>query len=70
MCPWNQRFALPAAAEEFRSRHLLEGAGPELFDRMDEAEFTRRFGDTPLERPGLRGMRRNLRAALAGQDRP
>jgi epoxyqueuosine reductase QueG len=35
---------------------------------MDEAEFTRRFGDTPLERPGLRGMRRNLRAALARQE--
>jgi epoxyqueuosine reductase len=70
VCPWNQRFAQPTSAEEFRSRHLLDGAGPELFDRMDEEEFTRRFGDTPLERPVLRGMRRNLRAALARQDRP
>jgi epoxyqueuosine reductase len=70
VCPWNQRFARPTSAEEFRSRHLLDGAGPELFDRMDEEEFSRRFGDTPLERPGLRGMRRNLHAALARQDRP
>jgi epoxyqueuosine reductase len=70
VCPWNQRFAQPTSAEEFRSRHLLDGAGPELFDGMGEEEFTRRFGDTPLERPGLRGMRRNLRAALAPQDRP
>ena len=43
---------------------------PELFDEMDEEEFSRRFGDKPLERPGLRGMRRNFHAALARQDRP
>jgi hypothetical protein len=55
---------------EFRSRHHLDGAGPELFDEMKEAEFARRYGDTPLERPGLQGMRRNLHAALARQDRP
>jgi epoxyqueuosine reductase len=70
VCPWNQRFAQPTPAEEFRSRHHLDGAGPELFDGMEEEEFARRYGDTPLERPGLGGMRRNLRAALAGQDRP
>lgn len=70
VCPWNLRFAEPTAADEFRPRHALEGAGPELFDQMDEEEFTRRFGDTPLERPGLRGMRRNFHAALARQDRP
>jgi epoxyqueuosine reductase len=70
VCPWNQRFAQPTPAEEFRSRHHLEGAGPELFDEMEEEEFARRYGDTPLERPGLRGMRRNLHAALAGQGRP
>jgi epoxyqueuosine reductase len=70
VCPWNQRFAQPTPAQEFRSRHHLDGAGPELFDEMEEDEFARRYGDTPLERPGLRGMRRNLHAALAGQDRP
>ena len=69
VCPWNQRFAEPTSAAEFRSRHLLDGAGPELLDRMDEEEFSRRFGDTPLERPGLHGMRRNLHAALARQER-
>jgi epoxyqueuosine reductase len=69
VCPWNQRFAQPTSAEEFRSRHRLDGAGTELFDEMEEEEFTRRFGDTPLERPGLRGMRRNFRAALARQGR-
>ncbi|HUF34693.1 MAG TPA: tRNA epoxyqueuosine(34) reductase QueG [Gemmatimonadales bacterium] len=65
VCPWNQRFAQPGPVAEFRSRHALEGADPDLFERMDEAEFARRFGDTPLERPGLAGMRRNFRAAFA-----
>jgi epoxyqueuosine reductase len=70
VCPWNQRFAQPTPVEEFKSRHHLDGAGPELLDGMEEEEFARRYGDTPLERPGLRGMRRNLHAALARQDRP
>jgi epoxyqueuosine reductase len=65
VCPWNQRFAEASRAEEYRPAEPLAGAGPDLFERMDEAEFNRRFGDTPLERAGLQGMRRNFRAALA-----
>jgi hypothetical protein len=34
---------------------------------MESAEFAARFGDTPLERPGLPGMRRNWRAAFRGR---
>jgi epoxyqueuosine reductase len=64
VCPWNRRFAEESSAEEFHSRDALAGAGPELFEQMDEEEFARRFGDTPLERAGLQGMRRNFRAAL------
>jgi epoxyqueuosine reductase len=67
VCPWNQRFAEASSAEQYRSRDALAGADPELFERMDEEEFTRRFGDTPMERAGLGGMRRNFRAALARQ---
>ena len=70
VCPWNLRFAQPAAAGEFVPRHALDGAAPELFDSMSEEEFARRFGDTPLERPGLQGMRRNFHAALARERRP
>jgi epoxyqueuosine reductase len=70
VCPWNLRFAEPTTAEAYRSRDPLAGAGPDLFDGMDEAEFARRFGDTPLERAGLHGMRRNFHAALARQPRP
>ncbi|HEX7336401.1 MAG TPA: tRNA epoxyqueuosine(34) reductase QueG [Gemmatimonadales bacterium] len=63
-CPWNERFAQPTGVAEFAPAMALEGSGPEFFENMDEGEFTRRFGDTPLERPGLQGMRRNYRAAF------
>lgn len=69
VCPWNQRFAAGACAEDYRSRDALAGADPDLFERMDEGEFARRFADTPLERPGLEGMRRNFRAALGRERR-
>jgi epoxyqueuosine reductase len=65
VCPWNQRFAAAGTVPEFRPREELDGAGPDYFERMGEEEFTRRFGDTPFERPGLAGMRRNFRAAFA-----
>ncbi len=63
VCPWNERFAEQSTVPEFRPREGLSGAGPDLFERMDESEFYRRFGDTPLARPGLDRMRRNWRAA-------
>jgi len=65
VCPWNQRFADSSGIPEFRSQHRLVGVGSEFFGEMDEEEFSRRFGDTPLARPGLKGMRRNVEAALA-----
>jgi epoxyqueuosine reductase len=64
VCPWNQRFAEPTRIPEFQPNNGLAGAGEGFFDGMTEEEFTSRFGDTPLERPGLEGMRRNLRAAF------
>ena len=65
VCPWNQRFAQPTSITEYHPQHRLNGAAIDLFEEMDEEEFDRRFGDTPLERPGLAGMRRNVRAALS-----
>ncbi|MGH7525283.1 MAG: tRNA epoxyqueuosine(34) reductase QueG [Gemmatimonadales bacterium] len=69
VCPWNQRVAGPEPVAEFQPRGALE-ADPELFERMDEDEFARRFGDTPLERAGLVGMRRNFRAAFGKRAMP
>jgi epoxyqueuosine reductase len=65
VCPWNERFAVPTTHPEYQARPLPDLADPDYFDRLDEEEFGRRFGDTPLERPGLAGMRRNWRAAWA-----
>ena len=64
VCPWNHRFATPTETSEFAPRNALAGADPDLFEDMSEEEFAARFGDTPLERPGLEGMRRNFRAAF------
>lgn len=65
VCPWNQRFARPTRIVEFQPRRRPAAAGPTFFEEMTEEEFTRRFGDTPFERPGLAGMRRNVRAAFS-----
>ncbi len=64
VCPWNQRFASPTEIPEFQPNEALLGAGPDLFEGMSDEEFVARFSDTPLERPGLAGMRRNFRAAF------
>ena len=65
VCPWNQRFAQPSSIPDFHpSSEPLAKDDPLLFESMSKDEFTRRFEDTPLERAGLEGMRRNLRAAF------
>jgi epoxyqueuosine reductase len=66
VCPWNERFAIPTSIEAFRPRPGGPAGHPDAFDGMPESEFQARFGDTPFERPGLDGMRRNWKAATAG----
>jgi epoxyqueuosine reductase len=63
VCPWNERFAAPTGITEFQPRAGPDHAGPDLFESLDEAGFERRYGDTPLARPGLLRMRRNWKAA-------
>ena len=57
VCPWNQRFASPEGAMAMQPE--LARLPRDTFDDMNEATFDTRFGATPLERPGLAGMRRN-----------
>jgi epoxyqueuosine reductase len=64
VCPWNQRFAQPTSVAEFLPGGEAKRMAPWFFEDMTEPEFARRFGNTPLERPGLEGMRRNFRAAF------
>jgi epoxyqueuosine reductase len=65
VCPWNQRFARTTSVPEFRPRPRPGAGDADFFENMTEEEFAGRFGETPLERPGLEGMRRNFRAAFA-----
>ncbi|MBX3148264.1 MAG: tRNA epoxyqueuosine(34) reductase QueG [Gemmatimonadales bacterium] len=64
VCPWNVRFATPTDDPAYQDRGAIATDDPAFFERMDEAEFTARFGDTPLERPGLVRMRRNYANAF------
>ena len=64
VCPWNVRFAEPTPVAAYRDRGAIATGDREFFERMTPEEFTARFADTPLERPGLSGMRRNWAAAF------
>lgn len=69
VCPWNVKFALPTRDVELNVRP--EVAEPELAALLDadQESFQRRFADTPFERPGVAGMRRNSAAVLANRRR-
>jgi epoxyqueuosine reductase len=69
VCPCNERFATPTTVAEFQPLGRLDGMDADAFERMDEAEFSRRFAGTPFERPGLSGMRRNFHAAFSRSGR-
>ena len=68
VCPWNEKFAVPTTVAEFANRRDPDRTEPGVFDTITNAEFLRRYGDTPLARPGLDRMRRNLRAAVPAND--
>jgi epoxyqueuosine reductase len=63
VCPWN-RFARGGQLMRASAREDL--AQPDLLAllALDETEFKRRFGRTPLMRVKLRGLRRNVCVAL------
>jgi epoxyqueuosine reductase len=64
VCPWNISFAQATADPAFTPRAQV--AAPDLHTLLsiEEDEFARRYGDTPLSRPGHAGMRRNAAALL------
>lgn len=68
-CPWNVSFARPTTDAELAARPDV--AAPDQLALLDggSEEFARRYGDTPFERPGAAGMRRNAAAVLARSDR-
>ena len=69
VCPWNVKFARPTHDAELGVRPEI--AEPDLAALLDgnPESFQRRFGDTPFERPGVAGMRRNATAVLVNRRR-
>jgi len=65
VCPWNVQFARATADAALAPRSDLTDPDAREFLELDDAAFARRYGDTPFERPGPRGMRRNAAATLA-----
>ena len=67
VCPWNITFAETTSDPELAARPEL--ARPDLAELLATApdEFERRFGDTPFERPGVAGMRRNAATVSANR---
>ncbi len=65
VCPWNVSFARASTDAGLAPR--ADVAVPDLRALLaaDDATFARRWGDTPFERPGPDGMRRNAAAVLA-----
>lgn len=64
VCPWNEKFAAQDYVDdsEFALFPELARLDATEFERLEEGEFQARFGALPLERAGLRGMRRNAAA--------
>src|SRR5437773_2225516 len=69
VCPWNVQFARATADPELAPRSDLLAPDPHEFLELDEETFARRYGDTPFERPGAAGMRRNAAAVVANRRR-
>ncbi len=68
VCPWNRR--APGSEEpSFFPRSDLNPADAAALLQLDEQEFHRRFGHTPLHRPGRAGLLRNAAIVLGnGRD--
>jgi epoxyqueuosine reductase len=65
VCPWNVSFAQATADPELAPREALARPDLRALTDLSEAEFERRYGDTPFSRPGHGGMQRNAAAARA-----
>ncbi|MDH3497219.1 MAG: tRNA epoxyqueuosine(34) reductase QueG [Gemmatimonadota bacterium] len=69
VCPWNEKFAEPITDGELQLDPGRAWLPLDAFATLDDATFDERYGWTPLERPGLTGMRRNASIAAANSGR-
>jgi epoxyqueuosine reductase len=70
VCPWNIRFAQPTQEELFQSRDWNKTPRAKDFDGLDVETFRERYRKSPMKRPKLPGILRNVRAASRAQQRP
>jgi epoxyqueuosine reductase len=66
VCPWNHKFARAPGTPLFPLDPSRTWVPFDAFASLDETGFQAQYGWTPLERPGLAGMRRN--AAIAARN--
>jgi epoxyqueuosine reductase len=59
VCPWNRKFAREQSQPLLRMDPDRAWIPLDAFAALDTTAFDAQFGWTPLERPGLHGMRRN-----------
>jgi epoxyqueuosine reductase len=69
VCPWNRKFARMGEDTILQLDPDRAWVPLDAFAQLDAAGFDRRYGWTPLERPGLGGMRRNCAVAAANASR-
>ena len=69
VCPWNRK-ATRSDDPAFAPRPDLAPLDARRLATMSESEFEFQFDDTPLNRPGAAGMRRNAANVLRNADRP
>jgi epoxyqueuosine reductase len=60
VCPWN-RFSLPTKVSDFTANQQLLNMKTKDWLEITEEVFKEVFKDSPLERTGFQGMRRNVR---------
>jgi epoxyqueuosine reductase len=63
VCPWN-RFSQKSSLPEFAPREENNCLTSDDILSMEQAEFSRRFKNSPIKRTKLAGLKRNVRALL------
>jgi epoxyqueuosine reductase len=64
VCPWNIKFSTPTQEPLFQPRPLTVAPDAQTLLALDEEAFRAQFRKNPIKRAKLKGLKRNVRAAL------
>jgi epoxyqueuosine reductase len=70
VCPWNLRFAEPAAVPAYQAGPDTDGPGLMELMGLSQEEFAARFSGSPVKRAKRRGFLRNVAVALGNWGSP